>query len=135
MPLHSSNFANRTEPAMERRIRIREEADIVRIRQATRSLALSFGFPIIDAVLMTACVSEIAREIVRQKSPGQISLHGRPETLLIEAHFGQPCPSASEEPNWLRTVRRVVDDFAVLPLPQGGCRLIAGRYIRGVHGE
>ncbi len=129
MPLHNRSFANRPELATDRRIRIRDEAGIVHVRQAARALALSLGFPIVDTVLLTACVSEIAREMVHQKQPGQITLHGRRETILIEARFAGSCPSTGEEPEWLQTVTRVVDDFVVLPLPGAGCRLIAARHL------
>ncbi len=74
--------AQLSQPLMERgqqrddevRIPIRGDADIVIARQAVRELAAKVGFAGTDLTLIATAVSEVARNIVRFASSGEVTV-------------------------------------------------------------
>ncbi|HET6345383.1 MAG TPA: anti-sigma regulatory factor [Myxococcota bacterium] len=58
------------------RLPIREEADIVRVRQRTRECALALGFGMVDQTKLVTAASELARNAL---------VHGRGGEVLMES--------------------------------------------------
>ncbi len=58
----------------DRRVAIRTDRDIVEARQQGRALAIEIGFSPGDATVISAAISEIARNIFQYAGQGEISL-------------------------------------------------------------
>jgi serine/threonine-protein kinase RsbT len=58
----------------DRRVSIRTDRDIVEARQQGRILALEIGFSPGDATVISAAISEIARNIFQYAGQGEVSL-------------------------------------------------------------
>jgi RNA polymerase sigma factor (sigma-70 family) len=100
--------AKLSEPLIERRpqgdnevtIRIQHDADVVRARKSARELASTLGFSRTDLTLIATAVSEIARNIVRFASNGQVYIelldHPRPGIRIVARDTGPGIPDIDQ---------------------------------------
>jgi len=80
--------------ASELRVTIRSAADIVTARQTGRELAMKLGFAAADVTVITAAISEIARNIVDHARRGMMTIsvvhEGAKAGLLVVARDQGP---------------------------------------------
>ena len=100
--------AKLSEPLLERRpqgdnevtIRIEHDADVVRARRSARELASTLDFSRTDLTLIATAVSEIARNIVRFASTGQVYIelleHPRPGIRIVARDTGPGIPDVDQ---------------------------------------
>jgi len=100
--------AKLSEPLLERRpqgdnevtIRIEHDADVVRARKSARELASTLDFSRTDLTLIATAVSEIARNIVRFASTGQVYIelleHPRPGIRIVARDTGPGIPDVDQ---------------------------------------
>lgn len=78
----------------EKRVPIRVGSDIVAARQAARSLAAEIGFSTTEQTIISAAVSEIARNIMEHANLGEMVLervqHGNKQGISIVARDQGP---------------------------------------------
>ncbi len=71
-------------------IAVRREHDIVEARSRAREAATGMGFSAVDSAVITACVSELARNIVSHAGNGEILLRCDGACLTVEATDAGP---------------------------------------------
>jgi serine/threonine-protein kinase RsbT len=116
--------------AAEIRVGIESDADVAAARQKGRSLAAELNFSPAEAILIAAVVAELARNIVRHATRGEIRLkviHGGTAPRGIQVTARDEGPGISDVAEALRegfstsgslgvglpTVRQLVDDFQI----------------------
>jgi serine/threonine-protein kinase RsbT len=117
---------------VELRVPIVSTDDVVVARQRGRALAAATGFSTSEATLIAAAISELARNIVKYATPGEIVLRRDTNgTLTIVARDegpGIPDVSAALRPGYstsgglglgLPAVRRIADSFSIASSPAG----------------
>lgn len=92
--VHKTEGIHGFEQPLWQRIRIRCQADALHAREAARGMARSIGFGLTDSVLLSACVSEVARQMVAQDIPGTIVLLGFDGAFRFEADVASPATPA-----------------------------------------
>jgi serine/threonine-protein kinase RsbT len=130
-------------------VEIRGDPDIVRARQAARELASRLDFPVTELTVIATAVSEMARNIVRFTSGGEIVVDllrspragirivatdagpgiGDVERALADGYstydgLGLGLPGA----------RRLMDEFAISSDPDQGTTVVMTKWLGGRHG-
>jgi len=146
-----------SEPLLDRRqsreeevaVEIRGDPDIVRARQAARELASRLDFPVTELTVIATAVSEMARNIVRFTSGGEIVVDllrspragirivatdagpgiGDVERALADGYstydgLGLGLPGA----------RRLMDEFTISSDPDQGTTVVMTKWLGGRHG-
>jgi serine/threonine-protein kinase RsbT len=120
----------------EVRIPISRDADIVAARQAARELAATAGLVGTDLTLVATAVSEVARNIVRFTSGGEVTVavveqDGRRGVQVVARDRGPGIPDVEQALTdgfstyaglglGLPGARRLMDEFAVVSEPEQG---------------
>lgn len=133
MALSWTRTSARGKPLRPQFILVRSEDDILRARECARQLAIWAGFSVTDSVLLTACVSEIAREMLRQESTGAIRLMVQRGCLRIEADFRARSSGDSIKPEWWFSLKRCLDEFRIEVVAEKSRRLVAVKYAFSGH--
>lgn len=118
------------------RVPIRSDPDIVNARRAVRELAAGLGFPKVEQTLVATAVSEMARNIVRFATEGEVVLEavsdaGRDGIQVVarDAGPGIPDVEAASQDGYstyaglglgLPGSRRVMDEFEIESEPGHG---------------
>jgi len=146
-----------SEPLADRRqsrdeevtVEIRGDPDIVRARQAARELASRLDFPVTELTVIATAVSEVARNIVRFTSGGEVVVEllrapragirvvasdagpgiGDVERALADGYstydgLGLGLPGA----------RRLMDEFSISSDPDQGTTVVMTKWLGGRHG-
>jgi serine/threonine-protein kinase RsbT len=125
-------------------LQVRSDSDVVRARQAVRSMCAELGFSLVDQTKMVTAASELARNTV---------IHGRGGTVTIESledgakrgvrmTFEDEGPGISDVARALTDgytsgsgmglglggSRRLVHDFEIQSTPGTGTRVVALRW-------
>ncbi len=117
--------------AHEIRVAVGASEDVVQARQQGRSLAVSLGFSPSEATLMAAAISELARNIVKYASHGEIVMHVDDGMLFVVAR--DQGPGIPDMQSALRSgystsgglglglpgVRRIADHFEIVSNSRG----------------
>jgi serine/threonine-protein kinase RsbT len=127
------------------RFSVTSRADVERSRREARILAASLGFGRMDAEMVALAVSELATNLARYASGGEIDVgaihEGSATGLRIESHDTGPGISnlgrAMEDGfstggglgSGLPSVRRLMDDFAIESGPEG-TRVVVCKWLR-----
>jgi len=128
-----------TDGAGEGRVGVGRDADIVPARAEGRALALELGFSPTDATLITAAISELARNIIQHARRGEVVV--RPESegndcgvavVARDLGPGISTPEVAMEEDCgtglgLVGASKVMDDFAV-DTTAGGTTVIARKW-------
>lgn len=111
------------------------DPDIVAARQAARDLAVRAGFSGTDLTLLATAVSEVARNIVKFATSGEVAVelvdHPRPGVRVVARDTGPGIPDVERalEDGFstyeglglgLPGARRLMDDFAIVSEPGRG---------------
>ena len=135
--------ARLSQPLLERshkrddevRVPVRVDRDVVLARQAAREVATGLGFSRTDLTVIATSVSEMARNIVRFASPGEVVVQVLEQPrrgLLVLAHdTGPGIPDVEQALTdgystyhglglGLPGVRRLMDEFAIVSEPGRG---------------
>lgn len=130
----------------ERRVPIRVDRDIVSARQEGRALALDLGFSLGDATVVSAAISEIARNILDYTPGGEIELrvverNGRRGLQIVGRDEGPGIPDVARalEDGYstsgslglgLPGARRLMDDFDLQSEPGRGTTITMRKWAR-----
>jgi len=102
---------------------IASDVDIVTARQRGRALAATLGFSLMDATLIAAAISELARNILQYARRGKIVLGtangGKIKIVVVARDEG---PGIEDVPRSvaLSRVRRLMDEFEIASEPGKG---------------
>jgi len=118
--------------------------DVVRVRQATRELAVAAGFSLVDTTKMITAASEIARNTLEHGGGGEVALEfvrreGRDGVRLT---FEDQGPGISDVTTALRDgftsanglglglggAKRLVNEFDIRSAPGQGTRVVLTRW-------
>ena len=126
------------------RVFIRSHADILEARKKGRELARALGFSAVDCILITAAISELARNIVVHARDGEIRL--RPDALAgetgIEVTAIDRGPGIFDVDGAIRNgrsmtgnlglglpgVKRIMDDFEIASKPGQGATVTVRKW-------
>jgi serine/threonine-protein kinase RsbT len=127
------------------RIRVRVDADIVVVRQATRELAGRAGFPKTELTVLTTAVSEIARNTVRYAGTGEVVVElvqgeRRPGIRVTARDAGPGIPDVERALQdgystsnsmglGLPGTRRLMDEFDVVTRPGRGTTIVMTKWL------
>lgn len=130
----------------DRRIPIRVDRDIVAARQQGRAAALELGFSLGDATVVSAAISEIARNIVDYTNGGEIHItpverNGRRGLLVIGRDQGPGIADVAQalEDGYstsgslglgLPGARRLMDEFELQSEPGTGTIVTMRKWAR-----
>jgi len=99
------------------------DVDIVTARQRGRALAAGLGFSLMDATLIAAAISELARNILQYARRGQIVLAtaggGRTKIVVVASDEGPGVVDRSRTMA-LSRVRKLMDEFEISSVPGRG---------------
>jgi len=102
---------------------IATDVDIVTARQRGRALAAARGFSLMDATLIAAAISELARNILQYAKRGKIVLAtangGRAKIVVVASDEG-PGIEDADRTMALSRVRRLMDEFEISSVPGKG---------------
>ena len=128
----------------EREVTVESDADIVRARQAGRSLAAEMGFTAGDATLIATAISELARNILLYAHQGEIGVTmieaaARRGVRVIARDDGPGIPDVERALQegfstsrslgmGLSGVKRLVDDFKIVSEPGRGTTVIVKKW-------
>ena len=123
-------------PALEIRVSINSDQDIVTARHRGRTLAAELGFSAGDATLIATAISELARNIVTYARKGLITLRAiqgssRQGIMVVASDDGPGIPDIRQAMRdgfstsgslglGLPGVRRLMDDFEIRSQPGQG---------------
>lgn len=123
---------------------IRNEADVVAIRQWVRTVAVEMGFSLIDQTKLVTATSELARNTVVYGGGGTVSLErltdrARPGIRLVFADQGPGIPDLDRAMQdgyttgsglglGLGGARRLVNEFAIDSRPGEGTRVTIAKW-------
>ncbi|MGA2284689.1 MAG: anti-sigma regulatory factor [Dehalococcoidia bacterium] len=132
--------------AVDAKVRIHSEADIVSARQASREIALQVGFGATDMALIATAVSELTRNIWQYAGDGCIEMHiveqGSTKGISIVAHDDGPGIPDTEMAMrdgfstggglglGLPGTRRMMDDFELTSGPGKGTTVAVVKWLR-----
>jgi serine/threonine-protein kinase RsbT len=145
--------ARLSEPLLERgqqrddevRIPVHIDADIVAARQTVRGLATQVGFTATDLTLIATAVSEVARNIVRFASQGEVVVEvvaePRPGIQVIARDTGPGIADVEQAMAdgfstyhglglGLPGARRLMDEFAVVSEPGRGTTVTMTKWLQ-----
>lgn len=127
---------NPTDSAVETRVQIVKDSDIVAARQAAREMAARLGLPTVERTTLATAVSEIARNIVRFAERGEIVVsliedngRGGVQVLARDVGPGIPDVQAAMQDGFssynglglgLPGARRLTDEFDIASTPGRG---------------
>ncbi len=102
---------------------IATDVDIVTARQRGRALAAALGFSLMDATLIAAAISELARNILQYAKRGKIVLAtangGRTKIIVVASDEG-PGIEDTQRTMALSRVRQLMDEFEISSVPGKG---------------
>ena len=137
-----------TFPAGQQTLRceIRGDADVVRVRQAVRSLAIEAKLSLIDQTKLVTAASELARNTLAYGGGGEATLEVLEEGSRrgVRAVFADKGPGIADvqqalTDGWtsgtglglgLSGTRRLVDDFDLQTAPGSGTRVVIVKWAR-----
>ncbi|HEY3535664.1 MAG TPA: sigma-70 family RNA polymerase sigma factor [Pedococcus sp.] len=145
------------EPLLDRRqsrddevaVQIRGDADIVRARQAARELAARLDFPATELTVIATAVSEMARNIVRFTSGGQVVVElvrspragirivvadAGPGIADIESALADGYSTYDGLGLGLPGARRLMDEFSISSDPDQGTTVVMTKWLGGRNG-
>ena len=112
---------------------IATDVDIVTARQRGRALAAALGFSLMDATLIAAAISELARNILQYAKRGKIVLAtangGRAKIVVVASDEG-PGIEDADRTMALSRVRRLMDEFEISSEPRKGTTVTVKRWKR-----
>lgn len=133
--------------AVDAKVRIASEADIVSARQASREIALQIGFGATDMALIATAVSELARNISQYAGSGRIEMRivesGASRGISIVAHDdgpGIPNLDLAMRDGYstggglglgLPGTKRMMDDFELTSEPGKGTTVAVVKWLGG----
>jgi serine/threonine-protein kinase RsbT len=140
-------MSDRPDDAIEIRVAVRRDVDIVLACQKGRALAERLGMPGNDQVIVVIAISEVARNIVNYADRGEIVLsafgqNGRRRGISIVAHDEGPGILDIERALQdgystggglglgLAGARRLMDEFKVLSQPGKGTTIVMRKWSR-----
>ena len=113
----------------ERQIAIRQDGDIVAVRQAGREIAAALGFSVTDQTVIATAISEVARNILEHASGGEVRIgeireRGRHGIVVVARDDGPGIPDVARALQdgfstgrglgmGLPGAKRLMDDLAV----------------------
>lgn len=130
-------------------VEIRGDPDIVKARQAVRDLASRVNFPMTELTVIATAVSEMARNIVRFTSGGEIAVEllrsPRPGIRIVATDAG---PGIADVERALADgystydglglglpgARRLMDEFTISSDPDQGTTVVMTKWLGGRHG-
>lgn len=131
-------------PALEIRVAINSDQDIVLARQKGRARAIELGFSAGDATLIATAISELARNIVAYASKGRITLKvvnglNRQGISVIASDNGPGIPDIRQALRdgfstsgslglGLPGVRRLMDEFEITSRPGQGTTVVVKKW-------
>jgi serine/threonine-protein kinase RsbT len=147
MPLIEGLSAPSADAAVgtEVKIHVRTLVDIVTARQKGRSTALALGFTCAEVTLITAAISEVARNIVDHAGSGEIVLQpaenaGRRGLRIVARDQGPGIPDITRAMQYGYSTRRglgvglpgakwLVDDFELISEVDRGTTVIMVKWL------
>jgi serine/threonine-protein kinase RsbT len=131
--------------ASELRVAIRSAADIVAARQAGRALAMKLGFAAAEVTVITAAISEIARNIVDHAQRGTMTMSGVHEgtkagLLVIARDHGPGIPDVARAMEYgystgqqdgagLPGAKWLMDEFDITSKPGKGTTVVMKKWL------
>lgn len=131
-------------PAGAERLPIRDDADVVRVRQAVRGRAQALGFGLVDLTKLVTAASELARNTLQHGGGGEVTIEVVDEGARrgLRLTFVDRGPGIADVREALTDgystagglglglggARRLVDDFDIETEPGRGTRVTIARW-------
>ena len=132
--------------AVDARVAIRTDADVVTARQEARMMGAALGFSSTDLTLLATAISEVARNITTYAGEGEVTLRvvERPGRQGVEVVASDEGPGITDVERAMQDgyttgnglglglpgTRRLVDDFELDTTPGAGTRIRLVKWTR-----